>query len=52
MSLMRNCSSACIRPTDFFEENIVQFMSEERMVLPVDNMHGGSSEVNQVLQSS
>ena len=38
----------CIRPTDFFEENIVQFSSEERMVLPVDNMHGGSSEVNQV----
>ena len=38
----------CIRPTDFFEENIVQFTSEERMVLPVDNMHGGSSEVNQV----
>ena len=38
----------CIRPTDFFEENIVQFTSEERMVLPVDNMHGGSSEVNHV----
>ena len=38
----------CIRPTEFFEENIVQFASEERMVLPVDNMHGGSSEVNQV----
>ena len=38
----------CIRPTDFFKENIVQFTSEERMVLPVDNMHGGSSEVNQV----
>ena len=38
----------CIRPTDFFEEDIVQFSSEERMVLPVDNMHGGSSEVNQV----
>ena len=37
-----------IRPTDFFQENIVQFSSEERMVLPVDNMHGGSSEVDLV----
>ena len=41
-------SQQCIRPTDFFYENIVQFSSERRMVLPVDNMHGGSSEVNQV----
>ena len=37
-----------IRPTDFFKEDIVQFSSEERMVLPVDNMHGGSSEVDWV----
>ena len=38
----------CIRPTDFFREDIVQFSSEERMVLPIDNMHGGSSEVSRV----
>ena len=37
-----------IRPTNFFKEDIVQFSSEERMVLPVDNMHGGSSEVDWV----
>ena len=38
----------CIQPTNFFKEDIVQFLSEERMVLPVDNMHGGSNEVNWV----
>ena len=38
----------CIQPTNFFKEDIVQFLSEERMVLPVDNMYGGSSEVNWV----
>ena len=37
-----------IRPTAFFKEDIVQFASEERMVLPVDNMHGGSSEVQSI----
>ena len=37
-----------IRPTDFFKEDIVQFSSEERMVLPVDNMHGGSDEIKNV----
>ena len=38
----------CIRRTDFFKKGIVRFFSEERMILPVDNMHGGSSEVNSV----
>ena len=38
----------CIRPTDFFKEDIVQFSSEERMVLPVDNMHGGCDEIRNV----
>ena len=38
----------CIRPTDFFKEDIVQFASEERMVLPVDNMHGGRDEIRSV----
>ena len=38
----------CILPTNFFKEDIVQFSSEERMVLPVDNMHGGRSEVDWV----
>ena len=37
-----------VRPTSFFSEDIVQFSSEERMILPVDNMHGGSSEVDWV----
>ena len=38
----------CIRPTDFFEEDLVQFASEERMVLAIDNMHGGKSEIQKV----
>ena len=38
----------CIRPTDFFKEDIIQFASEERMVLPVDNMHGGRDEIRSV----
>ena len=37
-----------IRPTDFFKEDIVQFASEERMVLPVDNMHGGRDEIRNI----
>ena len=38
----------CIRRTDFFKKGIVRFFSEERMILPVDNMHGGSNEVDSV----
>ena len=37
-----------LRPTAFFKEDIVQYASEERMVLPVDNMRGGSSEVQNI----
>ena len=35
-------------PTAFYEENIVQFASKERMVLPVDNMHGEKSEIKDI----
>ena len=38
----------CIRPTDFFKDNLVQFSSEERMILPVDNMKGGASEIQAI----
>ena len=37
-----------IRPTSFFHDDIIQFSSEQRMVLPVDNMHGGSSEIDNI----
>ena len=37
-----------IRPTSFFHDDIVQFSSEQRMVLPVDNMHGGSTEIDNI----
>ena len=38
----------CIKSTDFYEEGVVQFSSEERMVLPVDNMNGGGAEIDKV----
>ena len=38
----------CIRPTDFFHKHLVQFASKERMVLAVDNMWGGKSEMQEV----
>ena len=37
-----------IRSTDFFREDLVQFSSEDRMVLPIDNMYGGGGEVKKV----
>ena len=37
-----------IRSTDFFREDLVQFSSEHRMVLPIDNMYGGDDEIKQV----
>ena len=37
-----------IRSTDFFKEGLVQFSSEDRMVLPIDNMHGGKDEIGKV----
>ena len=37
-----------IRSTDFFRDDLVQFSSEGRMVLPVDNMTGGADEIREV----
>ena len=39
-----------IRSTDFFRRNLVQFSSQDRMVLPIDNMHGGEDEIKKVRQ--
>ena len=39
-----------IRSTDFFQKNLVQFSSQDRMVLPIDNMHGGEDEIKKVRQ--
>ena len=37
-----------IRSTDFYKEGLVRFSSEDRMVLPIDNMHGGKDEIGKV----
>ena len=37
-----------IRNTDFFEKGIVQFCSEGRLVVSMDNMGGGAEEVNEL----
>ena len=37
-----------ILSTDFYKEGLVQFASEDRMVLPIDNMHGGKDEIGKV----
>ena len=37
-----------ILSTDFYKEGLVQFSSEDRMVLPIDNMHGGKDEIRKV----
>ena len=37
-----------IRGTDFFEKGIVQFSSEGKLIVAMDNMTGGIEEVNQV----
>ena len=39
-----------IRSTDFFSKGLVQFASKDRMVLPIDNMHGGKDEIKKVCQ--
>ena len=39
-----------ILSTDFYKEGLVQFASEDRMVLPIDNMHGGKDEIGKVRQ--
>ena len=37
-----------IRATDFFKDDIVQFATEDRLVLEVDNMKGGLKEVRKI----
>jgi hypothetical protein len=37
-----------IRSTDFFSSGLVQFSSEDRMVLPIDNMRGGEGEIKKI----
>ena len=39
-----------IRSTDFFSKGLVQFASKDRMVLPINNMHGGKDEIKKVCQ--
>ena len=39
-----------ILSTDFYKEGLVRFSSEDRMVLPIDNMHGGKDEIGKVRQ--
>lgn len=34
--------------TDFFRDGLVQYSSDKRMVLPVDNMQGGKDEIAQL----
>ena len=37
-----------IRSTDFFREDLVQFSSEKRMILAIDNMNGGVKEIEKI----
>ena len=37
-----------IRDTDFFEKNIVQFCSDGKLVISMDNMGGGAEEVSKI----
>ena len=37
-----------IRDTDFFKSDLVQFFSEDKLVISMDNMGGGSDEVSQI----
>ena len=37
-----------IRSTDFFRDDLVQFSSEGRMVLPINNLTGGVDEVREI----
>ena len=37
-----------IRDTDFFEKNTVQFCSEGKLVISMNNMEGGAEEVNDI----
>ena len=37
-----------IRSTYFFREDLIQFSSEKRMILAIDNMNGGAKEIEKV----
>ncbi len=37
-----------IRDTDFFKSDLVQFFSEDKLVISMDNMGGGKDEVGQI----
>ena len=37
-----------IRDTDFFENDVVKFCSESKLVVSMDNMGGGAEEVNEI----
>lgn len=38
----------CIKATEFHKQNLVQFASKKRMILPIDNMRGGDKEMDAV----
>ena len=35
-----------IESTDFYKKNVVQFCSEEELIVDMNNMDGGDSEIN------
>ncbi len=37
-----------IQDTDFFKKNLVQFFSEDKLVISMDNMGGGKDEIDQI----
>ncbi len=37
-----------IRSTSFFEEDIVQFYTEDQLIVPVNNMEGGVKEIKEI----
>ena len=37
-----------IKSTDFFKKGLVQFSSENQLVLPIDNMDGGAEEIKRI----
>lgn len=37
-----------VRATDFFNEDVIQFASENRLILPIDNKSGGADEISKV----
>ena len=37
-----------IKATDFYSKGLVRYSSEDRMVLPIDNMNGGEDEIEKI----